>query len=80
MMNDDEKLDYLMNVLKRTPRLVNNNIIKNNQRLNKRNDYYDLKENMDIFLKEDTDNRFYIMPGLRGLEKQPLSFSYMIIL
>lgn len=74
MMNDDEKLDYLMNVLKRTPRLVNNNIIKNNQRLNKRNDYYDLKENMDVFLKEDTDNRFYIMPGLRGVGKTTIIF------
>lgn len=35
-MEDEKKLDYLINVLKLTPKLVNNNIIKNNQTLNKK--------------------------------------------
>ena len=34
-MEDEKKLDYLINVLKLTPKLVNN-IIKNNQTLNKK--------------------------------------------
>lgn len=74
LMEYNKKIDYLLNILKSTPELVENSITKNNQNLNKRKYFYELKNKIDIFLEGDTDNRFYIIPGLRGVGKTTILF------
>ncbi len=73
MFGSDEK-EYLLNILHSTPRLVENKLIKNNRPLNHRQDYFYLKDAIDIFLNEDTDNRFFIMPGIRGVGKTTILY------
>lgn len=73
-MNDDEKHEYLLNVLRSTPVNVDFSIQRDNKRLNKRKDFYELKDKIDYFLERDSDSRFYIMPGLRGVGKTTIIF------
>lgn len=73
-MDNEFKINYLLNILKTTPKVVSDRIIKDQTRLNFRKDYYDLKESIDNFLEHDTDDRFYILPGLRGVGKTTIVF------
>ena len=47
---------------------------KGNQKLNKRTGFFKLKEHVDDFLNGYIENRFIIMPGLRGVGKTTLIF------
>ncbi|WP_231475781.1 AAA family ATPase [Methanobrevibacter oralis] len=73
MKNEDVER-YLINVLKNTPKIVKDNLTYNNQILNKRIDFYELKKYIDTFLKNESDNRFFILPGLRGVGKTTILY------
>lgn len=73
-MDYEEKKNYILNVLKITPMWASNNIGQNQIIYNHREDYYDLKKSIDRFLSEDSDSRFYILPGLRGVGKTTIIF------
>ena len=73
-MENEYKINYLLNVLKTNPKIVSNGIMSNQSKYNYRKDYFDLKESIDIFLQRDSDDRFYILPGLRGVGKTTILF------
>ena len=60
---------YISNLLKTNPK-----IIKNNLGDNKRKEYYQLKKHIDIFLEKESDDRFFIMPGLCGVGKTTILY------
>lgn len=73
-MENELKRNYLLNLLRITPQLVSNNLMHNKAKFNFRSVFFDLKESIDLFLKKDSDNRFYILPGLRGVGKTTIIF------
>ena len=73
-MENNEKRQYLFNVLKTTPVIVDYSIKTQDNDLNKRNDFFELKNRIDLFLDNGSDARFYIMPGLRGVGKTTILF------
>ncbi|WP_458406547.1 ATP-binding protein [Methanobrevibacter sp.] len=73
-MENNEKRQYLFYVLKTTPDIVEYSIRTQNGELNKRNDFFELKNKIDLFLDRGIDARFYIMPGLRGVGKTTILF------
>ena len=66
--------EYLLNTLKTTPKLLNKKLKPNNKELNKKEEYYYFKNEIDNFLKEDTNNRLFIMTGLRGVGKTTILY------
>lgn len=73
-MEKDSKRQYILNVLKNTPDIAKYSITRHDNELNKRSDFFELKNKIDLFLDEDGDARFYIMPGLRGVGKTTILF------
>lgn len=73
-MENNEKRQYLFNILKTTPDIVEYSIKMSDNELNKRNDFFELKNRIDLFLDRSGDARFYIMPGLRGVGKTTILF------
>lgn len=73
-MENNEKRQYLFNVLKTTQDIVEYSIRTQDGELNKRNDFFELKNRIDLFLDNGSDARFYIMPGLRGVGKTTILF------
>lgn len=75
--SNKEIANYVLNLISTNPQLVQSRIYKNNVKLNYRDDYYRLKSYIDKFLEEDTEDRFFILPGLRGVGKTTLIFQLM---
>ena len=73
-MENDEKRQYLLNVLRNTPDIVKYSIMEHDNEFNKRSDFFELKSRIDLFLDENSNARFYIMPGLRGVGKTTILF------
>ena len=73
-MDYELKKQYIENTLKETPNIIKNKIYKNNKPLNKKTEYYYFKKEIDNFLKEKTDDRFFIMTGLRGVGKTTILY------
>ena len=74
-----ETQSYITNLLKTNPKIVENNLNYNDKKFNKKKEYYQLKEHIDTFLEKESDDRFFIMPGLRVLEKQQSYTNYSVI-
>ena len=75
-----ETQSYITNLLKTNPKIVENNLNYNDKKFNKKKEYYQLKEHIDTFLEKESDDRFFIMPGLRGVGKTTIIyqlFSYL---
>ena len=72
-MNDNEIKEYLMQTLNTTPELIKNKLATN-KKIKKREVYYELKNKIDRFLKEDTEIRFFTMPGIRGTGKTTILY------
>ena len=77
-MENNEKRQYLFNILKTTPDIVEYSI--KTPELNKRNDFFELKNRIDLFLDKSSDARFYIMPGLRGVGKTTILFQLYLMM
>lgn len=75
MFEDKELLvSFIRECYNSGPDLVNENIYKYGDKLQNRSIYYDLTELIDNFLERRTENRFIILPGLRGVGKTTLLF------
>lgn len=74
----DTKRDYLLSYvlarLREAQNLSHEHIYKNNRRLRHRSAYLKFKMIIDNYLDGFTENRFIIMPGLRGVGKTTLLF------
>lgn len=67
-------LHYILTRLKENPILSQENINKKGKKLKPREGFENLKKLADDFLKGDVENRFIVMPGLRGVGKTTLLF------
>ncbi|MDR0912289.1 MAG: AAA family ATPase [Methanobrevibacter sp.] len=72
--NKDLLISYIKKRLIDEPTLMKENIYDNNQKFKYRNAFLNLKKYIDDFLDGYVENRFIIMPGLRGLGKSTLIF------
>ena len=72
--SNKEISNYVLNLLNTNPKLVQSQIYKEGQKLNYRSDFYKFKEYIDNFLENETLDRFFILPGLRGVGKTTLLF------
>lgn len=70
-MKNEEIAIYLENIIKNTPKIITPKI---NKILNQRKEFYTLKKYMDNFLDKNTKQRFFIMPGLRGIGKTTIIY------
>ena len=61
-MENNEKMQYLFNILKTTPDIVEYSIKTSNFELNKRNDFFDLKNRIDVMLL-DPDYQWVLVGG-----------------
>lgn len=75
-MESNQKLliDYILTRLREDPILSHENIYRNEKRLRPRDGFINLKEHVNNFLEGQIENRFIIMPGLRGVGKTTLLF------
>lgn len=69
-----ETQSHVTNLLKTNPKIIKNNLGNNNKKFNKKREYYQLKKHIDTFLEKESDNRFFIMPGLRGVGKTTIMY------
>jgi len=75
-MDEEEKRNYLMNIINSTPFLVQDKIYRNDRKLNTRTDFNRIKKYIDDFLEKYDDDKFIIMPGLRGVGKTTLLYQF----
>ncbi|MDI6723502.1 MAG: ATP-binding protein [Methanobacterium sp.] len=70
----DDLLDYILARLREGPRLAQDQIQRNGKKFRHRSAFFKLKKHADNFLDANNENRFIIMPGLRGVGKTTLLF------
>ncbi len=68
-MDNSSIKSFLLNQMSITPKLIENELQNDKDFLNKRKLYYTLKQSIDNFITGNNDNRFYFMPGIRGVGK-----------
>lgn len=73
-MRDYNISEYLKKTLSLTPMRVKRGISHNGKLFAKREVFFKLKEHVDCFLEDGSDNRLIIMPGLRGTGKTTLLY------
>ena len=72
-MNDLQKT-YIRNQILTMPMKVNHELSYKNKKFNRRSDYYNIIDYIDKFLKEESINRFLVLPGLRDVGKTTILF------
>jgi hypothetical protein len=70
----DDLLDYILARLREGPRLAQDQTQRKGKKFKHRSAFLKLKKHADNFLDADNENRFIIMPGLRGVGKTTLLF------
>ncbi len=70
----EDLLDYILARLREGPRLAQDQIQRKGKKFKRRNTFFKLKKYADSFLEGNDENRFIIMPGLRGVGKTTLLF------
>ena len=68
-MDSMEKHDYLLNLIRRTPEIVKNNISSY-----KRREFHEFRQYIDEFLDNNGEERFFTLHGIRGLGKTTIIF------
>ena len=75
MIRDEEKLiKFISDEVKNIPLRLNDEISFNGKKYNRKSEFDTLIEFMDDFLKGDTINRYFVLPGLRDVGKSTLLF------
>ncbi len=67
--NNENLLPYLFAKLREAPKLSQDYIKKDDKLYQHRKAYFRIKHHIDDFINGDEENRFLIMPGLRGVGK-----------
>lgn len=73
-MNSEELSNYVFSKLAEAPKLSEDNIRINDTPLEKRKTYFQIERYVNEFLDGYIENRFVIMPGLRGIGKTTILF------
>lgn len=69
MKLEEELMQYILAKQRLMPKIISSKLSSNNKKLNRRTDYFRIKEYIDNFLNGNNQNRFIVMPGLRGVGK-----------
>ena len=69
MKLEEELMQYILAKQRLMPKIISSKLSSNNKKLNHRTDYFRIKEYIDNFLNGNNQNRFIVMPGLRGVGK-----------
>ena len=67
-------INYILKQINTTPYITSNFLKNRDGEFNYRNSFFNLKNHIDNFLEGNTENRFIVMPGLRGVGKSTLLF------
>ena len=73
-MNSEELSNYVYAKLAEAPKLSQDNIRTGDTQFEHRKTYFQVKKHIDEFLDGYVENRFLIMPGLRGVGKTTILF------
>lgn len=68
-LNRNVLLDYVYAKLRQAPKLSQDNIKRKGKHFRYRTGYFRIKKYIDNFLEGNNENRFIVMPGLRGVGK-----------
>ncbi len=74
MDSRQDSLQFIIKQINTTQYIADDFLKNNNEKFVHRNAFLNLKNNIDAFLDGYTENRFMIMPGLRGTGKSTLLF------
>ena len=73
-LSKENLLDYILGKLRNAPKLSQDRIIRAGEPLPYRKSYYIIERYVNDFLSGYKENRFIIMPGLRGIGKTTILF------
>lgn len=73
-MDPDDLRNYLFAKLAEAPKLVEDNIKVDSIPFKERDPYFKIKKHLDYFLNGNVENRFVVMPGLRGTGKTTILY------
>lgn len=65
---------YLENLLKNIEKFIESKLTTMGNDIKKREEYYVLKNSIELFLNDDETNRFFIMSGIRGIGKTTILY------
>ncbi|RAP54778.1 MAG: AAA family ATPase, partial [Methanosphaera sp. rholeuAM130] len=74
MMDEYQIRSYLMNLLRITPQSVKLILENNYEYLKRRDLYFELKDYLDEFIDKPNQNKFFVVPGLRGVGKSTMIY------
>ena len=74
MVDEYQIRSYLLNLLKITPKSIELILENNYEHLRQRDLYFELREYLDEFLEKPNQNKFFVIPGLRGVGKSTLLY------
>lgn len=66
--------DYIKEELSDIPNILNNELTLNGKNFEYRSEFNLIKEHVDEFLEKTTNNRYFALPGLRGVGKTTLLY------
>ena len=74
----DEKTQLILNFINENssimPYVLKDKLVKNNEKLNHRFEFEEIKNSIDDFLDGNVLNRFIVLPGIRGVGKTTLLY------
>ena len=73
-MDEFEIKSYLLRVINTTPRLIGAKLKYEYKYLRQRKEFFELKSYVDNFLENINQDKFFIMPGLRGVGKTTIIY------
>ena len=72
--NENLLINFINKQISTIPTNLNSQITRKNKKFKLREEYYEIKRNVDDFLEGEDNNRYIILPGLRGVGKTTLIY------
>lgn len=73
-MDEFEIRTYLLNCINTNPKLIQSKLKYEYKYLRQRKEFFEMKEYVDSFLNEINTDKFFVMPGLRGVGKTTILY------
>ncbi|MBE6493957.1 MAG: ATP-binding protein [Methanosphaera stadtmanae] len=74
MEKEEEILNFINNEITNIPITINNKIMRKNKKFEYREEFYEIKGYIDDFLEGENNNRYILLPGLRGVGKTTIIY------
>lgn len=74
IMTEKELISYIDAKLREGPKLMEEYVQRNGKNLPFRKPYFEIKKYLDDFILGNEENRYLVMPGLRGVGKTTIQF------